>query len=768
LAEAEVEYENHTSPSIYVKFPVIDPQGKFTPDPEHGTFFVIWTTTPWTLPANQAIALHPDLIYRHVKTPVGELIMAQDLVPSLMKTFGFEKGDYKTTPGAWNGQELEGIICRHPWIDRKVRIVLGDYITKEQGTGCVHIAPGHGQEDYEVGQRYGLEVLAPVDAEGKFTPEAGELAGESVFKADRRVIDILLAKEAFIKEEKLSHSYPHCWRCKEPVIFRATEQWFISMEKNDLRHLSLESIDQVTWIPSWGRERIRGMLESRPDWCISRQRSWGVPIPVLYCKQCRQAHLSQEICDRVSSLFMEEGSDAWFLRPAGELLPPGFICSQCGGKEFSKEEDILDVWFDSGVSHAAVVERHPELGGRADLYLEGSDQHRGWFHTALLTSVGTRGSAPYRSVLTHGFTLDGEGRKMSKSFGNVISPQEIMKRSGAEILRLWVSAENYHDDVRISNEILNRLVEAYRKLRNTSRFLLGNLYDFDPEKDAVKPESFADLDRWILQRTQNLLSRCRDAYEKFEFHIVYHSLNNFCSVDLSSLYLDIVKDRLYCCAPTSRERRSAQTALYWILEVLVHLMAPVLSFTAEEIWDHMPKRKAAAESVLLSQITSPDGKLEDEKLIERWDQIFKERGELLKALEVARNNSIIGHSLDARMAIFPKDGAGLVFSGLLQNNQSEAEDILIVSQAEEGTGEPEGVNELKLAGDQSAHVFAGETSDGQNAKCLYYSAPLNCYIEVTKATAGKCDRCWKHHVNVDQTSHVCPRCTKVLQSLASA
>ncbi|MFB3108090.1 MAG: isoleucine--tRNA ligase, partial [Candidatus Binatia bacterium] len=560
LAEAEVEYEEHTSPSIFVKFAVKDPKEKFSPDSAKGSYFVIWTTTPWTLPANQAIAVHPELQYRHVKTPVGGLILAQDLIPSLMETFGFNKADYQVTRGTWAGEELEGIVCRHPWIDREVKIILGDFVTQDQGSGCVHIAPGHGQEDYEVGQRYGLEVSAPVDSEGKFTRDAGDLAGEFVFKSDRKIIDRLQEKGALLKEEKLTHSYPHCWRCKKPVIFRATEQWFVSMEKNNLRRRSLEAVDQVKWIPHWGRERIRGMLEGRPDWCISRQRSWGVPIPIFYCKQCQQPLLNQELCEHIASIFAKEGSDAWFIRSIDQLIPPGLQCTECGGKDFSKEEDILDVWFDSGVSHAAVVELYPELSARADLYLEGSDQHRGWFHTSLLTSVGTRGQAPYRSALTHGFTLDGAGRKMSKSLGNVIAPQETIKSFGADILRLWVSAEDYRDDVRISKEILNRLVEAYRKLRNTARFLLGNLYDFDPEKDTVEPKNLTELDRWILHRTQQLLGECREAYENFEFHTVYHRLNNFCSVDMSARYLDIVKDRLYCGRADSLDRRSAQTA----------------------------------------------------------------------------------------------------------------------------------------------------------------------------------------------------------------
>ncbi|HEX7228780.1 MAG TPA: isoleucine--tRNA ligase, partial [Candidatus Binatia bacterium] len=562
LAEAEVEYEDHTSPSIYVKFAVTDPKGRFPINPTIGTFFVIWTTTPWTLPANQAIAVHPKFMYRLVKTPHGELILNQELISAVMKALGLEAGEYEVMSGAWSGAEFEGIVCRHPWLDRDSKIILGEFVTQDQGTGAVHIAPGHGQEDYEVGLRYGLPVIAPVDAEGKFTAEAGDLQGESVFKADGRIIQMLADRGALLKQEKLSHSYPHCWRCKNPVIFRATEQWFISMEKKGLRQQALYAIDQVRWIPPWGKERIRGMLESRPDWCISRQRSWGVPIPAVYCRKCNDAILTQELCEHTATIFEKEGSDSWYIRPLEELIPTSLTCSDCSGRDFLREEDILDVWFDSGVSWASVVEADPRLGGRADLYLEGSDQHRGWFHTALLTSLATSGRAPYESVLTHGFTLDGKGRKMSKSFGNVVAPQEIMNKSGAEILRLWVAAEDFREDVRISDEILNRMIEAYRRLRNTARFLISNLYDFDPAPDAVQTAQLDEMDRWILQRTQSVLSRCRDAYENYEFHVVYHTLNNFCSVDLSAQYLDIVKDRLYCEGTKSETRRAAQTTLH--------------------------------------------------------------------------------------------------------------------------------------------------------------------------------------------------------------
>ncbi|MGE5220712.1 MAG: isoleucine--tRNA ligase [Chloroflexota bacterium] len=772
LAEAEVEYEDHTSPSIYVKFAVKDPKGLFSINPVTGTSFVIWTTTPWTLPANQAVAVHPKFMYQLVGTPKGELIINQELVPNVMIALGLAPTDYQITPGAIPGADLEGIVCRHPWMDRDSKVILGEFVTQDQGTGCVHIAPGHGQEDYEVGLRYGLPVMAPVDPEGRFTAEAGDLRGESVFKADAKIIQKLIDSGALLKEDKLVHSYPHCWRCKKPVIFRATEQWFISMEKMGLRRQALDAIDQVRWIPPWGKDRIRGMLENRPDWCISRQRSWGVPIPAVYCKGCNQAVLNQALCEHVAAIFEKEGSDAWYIRPLVELLPKDFSCAHCGGREFTREEDILDVWFDSGVSWASVVERDPRLGGRADLYLEGSDQHRGWFHTALLTSLATRGRAPYDSVLTHGFTLDGKGRKMSKSIGNTVAPQEVIKKFGAEILRLWVAAEDFREDVRISDEILNRLVEAYRRLRNTARFLINNLYDFDPAKDTVPTAELDEMDRWILQRSQSVLSRCREAYENYEFHVVYHTLNNFCAVELSAQYLDIVKDRLYCEGAKSTTRRAAQTTLRRILEVLVHVAAPIVSFTAEEIWGYLPDKARRPASVFLSSIPEPQTELADQKLLDKWDRIFRERSEVLKALEQARVVGLIGHSLDAKVVLHHQNASQQSpLLGMAVSDLRKLQDLLIVSQTEARAEVAPFLEQLivaKDAGNRGTHSIV-DLPDGR--KVVSFDAELlNSFVSVFKAEGPKCERCWKYDTHVgNDPKHptVCARCASVLNAGAA-
>ena len=730
LAEAEVEYEDHRSPSIYVKFPVKDAKGKFAIDPSQGTHFVIWTTTPWTLPANQAIALHPRLSYRLVKTPAGDLILAQELIDACMKVFNYGKGDYQVTRGAWAGAELEGVICQHPWMEREVPVVLGEYVHTEQGTGCVHTAPGHGTEDYETGLRYGLKVENPVDDEGRFLPTLPLFGGMRVWDANPKIVAELRRRGNLLAEGIVDHTYPHCWRCKNPTIFRATEQWFISMEKNGLRQRGLEEIRKVKWIPPWGEERIYNMILTRPDWVISRQRAWGVPIAVFYCQACQYVLAEQHLMERVADLMEREGADVWFLKGPQELLPPGTRCPHCGGTQFSKEDDILDVWFDSGVSQAAVLETRPDQHWPAEMYLEGSDQHRGWFHSSLLAAVGTRGRAPYKEVLTHGFVVDGEGRKMSKSLGNVIAPQEVMSSYGAEILRLWVAAEDYRDDVRLSTEILTRLVEGYRRIRNTCRYLLGNLYDFDPRQHLVPREALLEIDRFILHRLQKVAGRLLRAYEKYEFHILFHALHNFCAVDLSAFYLDVLKDRVYTSAATSPERRAAQTAMFLLLEGITRLMAPVLSFTADEVWSYLPRRGGEAGSVHLAEFPQVDETVLDEALGERWERLMGVRDEVLKVLEAARQRKLIGNALEAKVEIL----AGHALLPFLRGYAKDLPTIFIVSAVDLKPA-PAGSPELSVV--------------------------------VHRAPGKKCERCWVYRESVGQSAEyptVCDRCVAVLAS----
>jgi len=742
LAEAEVEYENHTSPSIYVKFPVVNPEGRFQIDPVDGTSIVIWTTTPWTLVANKAISVHPRFIYRFIKTPTGELIIAQDLIEACMKAFGYKSTDYKIKEGAYTGQELVAgspLLCRHPWLDLTVPIILSEYVTKDQGTGCVHTAPGHGQEDYEVGLRYGLEVYAPVDDQGRFTKEAGEFAGQNVFEANQGIIKLLKNHGMLLKEETLIHSYPHCWRCKNPVIFRATEQWFISMEKGQLRQRAIDEINRVDWIPKWGKDRILGMIANRPDWCISRQRVWGVPIVAFICLSCKEPLFSQEIVNHVADMIQRDGgSDIWFSKLADELLPKGTICPRCKGSRFEKENDILDVWFESGVSHAAVLKTRPELAWPADLYLEGSDQHRGWFHSTLLASVSTDGRAPYRAVLTHGFVVDGAGKKMSKSAGNVVAPQEVISQHGAEILRLWVAATDFREDVRISPQILSQLIEAYRKIRNTCRFLLGNLYDFDPKTHWVDDKALHEIDRWALHRLQILIQRVRQGYDDFEFHAVFHTINNFCAVDLSALYLDILKDRLYTSKAASTGRRAAQRVLHQTLLALTQLMAPVLSYTADEIWRYLPRSRGNMPDVPFTAFPAIEERYRDETLAARWEKLILMREEVVRALEAARNRKMIGASLDARVTIFA-EGDLLAF---LKSYEKDLAMIFIVS-------------EVRL--EPYANLLNPEqASVSQRVERLG--------VLVEHASGKKCERCWSYRDTVGRSKKhpvLCHRCAEV-------
>jgi len=570
LAEAEVEYADHTSPSVYVKFK--SPKG----------FLVIWTTTPWTLVSNVAIAVHPKFNYSVVEVDGETLIVAEDLVVSTMEAAGIAQ--YKTT-GTIKGTELEGLVCHHPFIDRESVVVLADYVSSEEGTGCVHTAPGHGQEDYRTGLKYKLPMIMPVDSKGKFDDTTAEFSGMEVFLANDLILQRLKEGKYLLASDSISHSYPHCWRCKNPVITRATNQWFINVDHNNLRKKSLEMIKRVSWVPKIGESRISAMVESRPDWCLSRQRYWGVPIPAFYCTECHEVLLDTRAIESFAKIAEKEGTDAWFIKSAAELLPKGAKCKKCGSTNFEKESDILDVWFDSGVSHHAVLIPRKDQGFPADLYLEGSDQHRGWFQTALLTGVPLAGKSPFKQVLTHGFVVDGEGRKMSKSLGNVISPQDVIAKSGADVLRLWVSSCDYNGDIRISEQILQRMSEAYRKFRNTFKFALGNLYDFDPVKDRVPYKKMTEVDRWALARLYNRLEAVNQYYENFEFYKIYREIYNFCITDLSSVYFDILKDRLYTFKKTGPQRRSAQTAVYDILSCLVRVLAPLLPFTCEEVWE---------------------------------------------------------------------------------------------------------------------------------------------------------------------------------------
>jgi isoleucyl-tRNA synthetase len=735
LAEAEVEYGDHTSPSIYVKFKLEDDADlrKRMKLGDEGIFVVIWTTTPWTIPANLAIALNPKLPYVAAKVGSEIWIMAEGLLDSVMEAV---KRSYSTVVGKFSAKELELKRCRHPMIERDSLIILGEHVTLDAGTGAVHTAPGHGHEDFDIGQKYELDVLAPVDDAGRFTKECAIdwLVGQHVEDSNAKIVDKLREIGALIETHAITHSYPHCWRCKKPIIFRVTDQWFISMEKNDLRKKALAAIEEVNWVPPWGRQRISGMVATRPDWCVSRQRLWGVPIIALVCESCGKSHTTKELVDEAVSIFDKESSDAWYVRPAADFKPDGFKCPYCGeGERFGKEPDILDVWFDSGVSYAAVLEEEEGIKAKADLYLEGSDQHRGWFHTALLTSIGTRDRAPYKTVLTHGFVVDGEGRKYSKSAKNYVPPEQLINQHGAEILRIWVAAEDYRDDIRFSNEILTRCVEAYRKIRNTARYMLGNLNDFDPNRDMVPMPKMEEIDRFALSMLGRLTNRILHAYENYEFHVIFHSLNRFCTVEMSSFYLDILKDRLYAEKKDGVPRRSAQTALWRIIDSMTRLMAPVFSFMADEIWDIMPHAAGEQPSVFLSNMP-PEAEV-DEALVARWERLMQVRQTALKALELARAEKFIGNALEARLVVECDDE----LKNFLVGFGDGLADLFIVSGVEYGR-----------AGTQ----HACESEDVKGLK-----------ISVLKADGSKCERCWKYSTTVGgQKGHetICRRCTGVV------
>ncbi|MDI9479660.1 MAG: isoleucine--tRNA ligase [Bacillota bacterium] len=731
LAEAEIEYDEKTSPSIYVKFPVKDGKGVIPQD----SFVVIWTTTPWTLPANMGIAVHPEFTYVVVAVDDEKYVIAKDLLPVVAEKLAWSH--YKVVK-EFKGQELDQALCRHPFMERDSLVLLGKHVTLEAGTGCVHTAPGHGEDDFYVGREYGLQVLSPVDDRGRFTEEAQPFTGLYVHDANQQVIEKLQENNALLNATHLQHQYPFCWRCKHPIIYRATEQWFASID--GFRQETLQAIDKVKWIPSWGRDRIYNMVHDRGDWCISRQRTWGVPIPIFYCQSCKEPIINDSTINRISELFAEHGSDIWFMKEAQDLMPAGYTCEHCGADQFNKETDIMDVWFDSGSSHMAVLETYPELRWPADMYLEGSDQHRGWFNSSLSTAVAVRGTAPYRQVLTHGFVVDEKGRKMSKSLGNVVDPLKMIKELGADILRLWIASADYRTDVSVSENIIRQSAEAYRKIRNTCRFILGNLYDFDYEKHQVPYESLSELDRWALMKSEKLLRRVTQAYREYEFHTVFHSIHNFCTVDISNIYFDVQKDNLYCSHPDEQQRRAAQTVMYKVINDLVVMLTPILAFTTEEIWSFL-RREGQPESVqLLSWPVENDVYL-DEALERRMDQVLQVREVVTKALEEARSRKVIGHSLAAMVTVYADDE----WYKLLQQTPG-LERMFIVSH-------------LQLA-----------KSDQPISNGVSLENVEGIWVTVEPAQGGKCERCWIIDTSVSTEEGqpaLCSRCSTVVKSLDS-
>ncbi len=737
LADAEVEYHDHESASIYVRFKAKSGLAKAFPKlPDKPVYVLIWTTTPWTLPANVAVAFHPDFEYSAVETDTEVLVLVKDRVNPLMEQGLFKGKEIGTAKGGL----LEGCVLEHPFLQKDSRGVLATYVTKEDGTGCVHTAPGHGEEDYHTGVRYKLPILSPVDNKGRFTDEEPQLKnfgllGKFVFDANPEVIRILKEKGNLVSEGKLNHTYPHCWRCKNPVVYRATRQWFLKIDHKDLRKKMVESITKVKWFPAAAERRITAMVEMRPDWCISRQRYWGVPLPLFYCSKCGETFYSEATFKKIVEEVKKNGADAWFIEEASQLMPAGCKCTKCGSTSFQKEKDILDVWFDSGLSHAAVLNEKFGLTFPADLYLEGSDQHRCWFQYSLITSCATKGTAPYRSVLTHGWVLDGKGLAMHKSAGNAMAPQEITGKYGADILRLWVASENYQEDVRLSEEILQRLTDAYRRLRNTCRYILGNLHGFEPDRHTVPYASLLEIDRFALHELALYLKDATANFEAFDFYKFYQRLHQYCSVNLSAFYFDILKDRLYTFPGDSRERRSAQTVLYAILQVLTKTMAPVLSFTAEEVWQNSPLLMKEAESVHLSGWPAAPKEWENEGLWQKWQKLIAVKSDVSKTLEIARQAKTIGTGLEARVTLGVKAGETL---DLLKQLEQDLPMLFIVSQVE-----------LAKDGQTGQGAFQGEVKDMA--------------VSVTKAKGQKCGRCWNYSEKVGQDARhpeLCERCVK--------
>ncbi|MDQ5845677.1 MAG: isoleucine--tRNA ligase [Acidobacteriota bacterium] len=787
LAEAEVEYHGHTSPSVYVKFPLASDPALIDPAlAGRKVFVLIWTTTPWTLPANLGITVHPDFEYSAFEQGEDVYIVATDLLEAVVQKCGLEArdGDDNRLPAKvlarFPGSKLDRLECRHAWLDRPSLLMVGEHVTlggeadaeteldvkdareksttSKAGTGAVHTAPGHGHDDFVIGKRYGLEIYCPVDNAGHFTPEVKHFAGMSVFEANPKIVDFMRERGVLLFTENYEHRYPHCWRCKNPVIFRATPQWFIAMDKaggpvvekdedgrdrsnftenyseetqtTSLRQAALREIEKVQWLPAWGELRMRNMLKSRPDWCVSRQRVWGVSIPVFYCAKCTEAVAEPAIINHVADIFERESSDAWYTREAKDLLPEGYVCKKCGTNEWTKETDILDVWFDSGSSSIAVLESRPELRWPAEVYLEGGDQFRGWFNSSLMIGLAAHDRAPYKTVITHGWTVDAQGKEMHKSGGNAVPPDEVIKESGADILRLWCASSNYFDDMRSSKEILQRVTDGYRKLRNTARYALGNLHAFEPARDSVPLEEMPEIDRWALAELDAVIATVRAAYDAYEFHTVYHTLYHFSTVTLSARYFDILKDRLYTFAPRNPARRSAQTALYVIADALARMLAPLLVFTADEIWENLPQNDGRAASVHMAVLPEQSGTIDDD-LRTRWERLFEIRDEVLQSLEEARVAKKIGSSLEARVEIAASGDS----YDLLQRYLDDLRYIFIVSQ----------VNLVRSDEGASGVI-----------------------VKVVPAEGEKCERCWNYSTHVGESSRypsVCERCVAALEEI---
>lgn len=732
LAEAEVEYEDHTSYSVYVKFPFPDAAQADAALAGKNVSILIWTTTPWTLPANLGISFNPDFEYSAVSVGDDVFIVASGLLEQVATTVGWQDYQVITTI---SGEKFDRLKARHPFVERDSLLMLGDHVTLEAGTGTVHTAPGHGYEDYVIGRQYGLDVYNPVDSRGYFVKDVPHFAGQRVVSLSRNDPDGNLAviahlKEigALLKEEKYEHSYPHCWRCHNPVIFRATPQWFISMSATKLNERAIAACDEVQWVPAWGRERMKNMFRGRPDWCISRQRAWGVPITVFYCDDCGESLCDPALINHVADIFARESADAWYLRAAKELLPEGTTCG-CGSANLRKEMDVLDVWLDSGASSIAVLKEYG-LPYPADVYLEGGDQFRGWFNSSLVVGLAVKDQAPYRAVITYGWVLNAAGDKMSKSKGDNVELDKVLKQSGAEILRLWCAALNYHEDMRVSQEILTRISDAYRKLRNTARYCLGNLDGFDPAKDSVPVAEMIEIDRWALAATNEVVREVLTAYEQYEFTEVYQKLYHFATVELSALYFDILKDRLYTSAPQSRARRSAQTALYEIVTRLARLLAPLLAFTADEIWEHIPGATSTAESVHLALFPAYDEKLRDEALLARYERLFALRDQVMKSLEDARTTKLIGAGLEAKLII---------------------------------TADAETRDFLASFGEALRFMFIVSGVE------LREGAELS--VAVVKAEGAKCERCWNYTTDVGHNAQypgACGRCVASIEAMLAA